>query len=44
VAGTLVGAAHGVLRLLRRQRGSFPYAPAMLGGSYLAAVAQWLVL
>jgi hypothetical protein len=32
-----------VLRLLRRQRGSFPYAPAMLGGSYLAALAQWLV-
>jgi leader peptidase (prepilin peptidase)/N-methyltransferase len=43
VAGTLLGAVHGVLRLLGRQRGSFPYAPAMLGGSYLAALAQWLV-
>jgi leader peptidase (prepilin peptidase)/N-methyltransferase len=43
VAGTLLGALYGVLRLLLRQRGSFPYAPAMLGGSYLAALAQWLV-
>jgi leader peptidase (prepilin peptidase)/N-methyltransferase len=42
VSGTLLGALHGALRLLRRQRGSFPYAPAMLGGSYLAALTQWL--
>jgi leader peptidase (prepilin peptidase)/N-methyltransferase len=43
VAGTLLGALYGILRLLLQQRGSFPYAPAMLGGSYLAALAQWLV-
>jgi leader peptidase (prepilin peptidase)/N-methyltransferase len=42
LAGTLLGAVHGTLRLLLRRRGSFPYAPAMLGGSYLAAVTQWL--
>jgi leader peptidase (prepilin peptidase) / N-methyltransferase len=42
VAGTLLGGLYGVLRLLRRQRGSFAYAPAMLGGCYVAALARWL--
>lgn len=40
--GTLVGGVHGVARLVRRRRGPFPYAPAMLVGCYLAALAQWL--
>ncbi|MBA3529129.1 MAG: prepilin peptidase [Propionibacteriaceae bacterium] len=37
--GTVVGAAHGMTRLLRRQRGGFAYAPSMLAGHYLAAIA-----
>lgn len=37
--GTMVGAVHGMTRLLRRQRGGFPYAPSMLAGNYLAAIA-----
>ncbi len=34
--GTVVGGAVGVVRLTRRQRGAFPYAPSMLLGCYLA--------
>jgi leader peptidase (prepilin peptidase)/N-methyltransferase len=37
--GTALGALHGMSRLLRRLQGGFPYAPSMLGGSYLATVA-----
>ena len=36
--GSLVGAVHGLLRLVRRQRDPFPYAPAILAGAYLALV------
>ena len=36
VLGTLIGAAHGLVRLLRRRPGGFPYAPSMLAGAYLA--------
>jgi len=42
LAGSLLGAAHGLVRVLRRSGGSFPYAPAMLAGSYLAALGQRL--
>lgn len=42
LAGSLLGAVHGLLRLLRRRPGGFPYAPAMLGGTYLAALVQWV--
>jgi leader peptidase (prepilin peptidase) / N-methyltransferase len=42
LAGSLLGAVHGLLRLLRRRPGAFPYAPAMLGGTYLAALVQWV--
>ena len=42
LAGSLLGAAHGLVRLLRRRPGGFPYAPAMLGGTYLAALVQWV--
>jgi leader peptidase (prepilin peptidase)/N-methyltransferase len=41
--GTLVGAAHGALRLLRKKRDGFPYAPSMLAGAYLAAVGLRLL-
>ena len=34
--GSLLGAAHGLVRLARRRAGPFPYAPAMLAGAYLA--------
>jgi leader peptidase (prepilin peptidase)/N-methyltransferase len=37
--GTAVGAGHGGSRLLAKKRGGFPYAPAMLAGTYLAALA-----
>lgn len=36
VLGTLVGAGHGLIRLVRRRPGGFPYAPSMLTGAYLA--------
>ena len=41
--GTAAGALHGGLRLARRRRGGFPYAPSMLLGCYLAvlALAVW---
>lgn len=42
VAGTLVGGLHGLVRLVRRRRGPFPYAPAMLGGGYLAVLLSSL--
>lgn len=41
--GTVVGAAHACVRLVRRLPGGFPYAPSMLGGVYLAAVLHYLV-
>ena len=36
ILGTLIGAAHGLVRLARRRPGGFPYAPSMLAGAYLA--------
>jgi leader peptidase (prepilin peptidase)/N-methyltransferase len=39
--GSVLGAAHGLLRLLRREPAEFPYAPSMLAGTYLAAVTTW---
>lgn len=39
VLGTMVGGLHGVVRLVRRQREGFPYAPSMLAGAYLACAA-----
>jgi leader peptidase (prepilin peptidase)/N-methyltransferase len=36
LAGSLLGAAYGGLRLVRRRAGPFPYAPALLAGAYLA--------
>jgi leader peptidase (prepilin peptidase) / N-methyltransferase len=36
LAGSVLGAAYGGIRLLRRRAGPFPYAPAMLAGAYLA--------
>jgi leader peptidase (prepilin peptidase)/N-methyltransferase len=38
-AGSVLGAAYGGIRLLRRRAGPFPYAPAMLAGAYLACGA-----
>lgn len=35
-AGSVLGAAYGGLRLVRKRAGPFPYAPAMLAGAYLA--------
>jgi leader peptidase (prepilin peptidase) / N-methyltransferase len=35
-AGSVLGAAYGGWRLVRRRDGPFPYAPAMLAGAYLA--------
>lgn len=37
-AGSVLGAAYGGWRLVRRRAGPFPYAPAMLVGGYLACV------
>ena len=42
--GTAVGAGHAGCRLLRRRQGVFPYAPSMLAGCYLAALALHLLL
>ena len=41
VAGTVVGGAVGLARLVRRRDGPFPYAPSMLAGAYLAALWGW---
>lgn len=41
--GTLVGGLIAVVLLLRRRRGAFPYAPAMLLGCYLALAWSTLV-
>jgi leader peptidase (prepilin peptidase)/N-methyltransferase len=40
--GTLVGGVNGLVRLLARRPGPFPYAPSMLAGAYLAVAAGWL--
>jgi leader peptidase (prepilin peptidase)/N-methyltransferase len=40
--GTLAGGVQGLVRLIARQPGAFPYAPAMLAGSYLAVVLDSL--
>ena len=40
--GTLVGGVNGLVRLLARRPGAFPYAPSMLAGAYLALVVDWL--
>jgi len=40
--GSLAGAGHGLVRLALRRAGSFPYAPTMLVGAYLAGGATWV--
>lgn len=40
--GTVLGAVHGLFRLVRRRNSEFPYAPSMLAGAYLAAVINRL--
>jgi leader peptidase (prepilin peptidase) / N-methyltransferase len=40
VLGSLVGGVHGLIRLMRRRPGQFPYAPAMLAGAYLALAVR----
>jgi leader peptidase (prepilin peptidase)/N-methyltransferase len=40
--GTLAGGVNGLVRLLARRPGAFPYAPSMLAGAYLALVVDWL--
>jgi leader peptidase (prepilin peptidase) / N-methyltransferase len=40
--GTLVGGVNGLVRLVAKRPGGFPYAPSMLAGSYLAVVVDWL--
>jgi leader peptidase (prepilin peptidase)/N-methyltransferase len=39
--GSILGAAHAMMRLARRRTGPFPYAPAMLAGAYLACGTAW---
>ena len=34
--GSLLGAAHGLVRMTRRRSGPFPYAPALVLGTFLA--------
>lgn len=41
--GNIVGAVHAVGRLVARRKGSFPYAPSMLAGCYLAVLALQLL-
>ena len=41
VLGTVVGGGWGLVRLARRRRGAFPYAPAMLAGAYVACILSW---
>lgn len=38
--GSLVGGGYGIVRLVRRRPGQFPYAPAMLTGAYLALAVR----
>jgi leader peptidase (prepilin peptidase)/N-methyltransferase len=40
--GSVAGAAWGVLRMLRGHRGSYPYAPWLLVGAYLACAIAWV--
>jgi leader peptidase (prepilin peptidase)/N-methyltransferase len=40
--GTLVGGVNGLVRLMTKRPGGFPYAPSMLAGAYLALVVDWL--
>jgi leader peptidase (prepilin peptidase) / N-methyltransferase len=40
--GTLVGGVNGLVRLMAKRPGAFPYAPSMLAGAYLAVVVDWL--
>lgn len=42
VLGSLVGALVGIMRLLTGRHGPFAYAPAILGGGYLAMAVAWL--
>ena len=39
VLGSVLGGLYGIVRLVRRRPGHFPYSPAMLGGAYLALAA-----
>ncbi len=41
--GSVCGALVGVVRLLLRRRGPFPYAPALVSGPYLAAGLLYLL-
>jgi leader peptidase (prepilin peptidase)/N-methyltransferase len=41
VLGTVVGGGWGLVRLVRRRQGAFPYAPAMLAGAYVACGLSW---
>lgn len=38
LAGTLIGAAHGIVRRVRRRAGPFPYGPALVVGSFVGLV------
>lgn len=42
LAGSVLGAAYGVVRRVRRRAGPFPYAPALLAGAYLGVVLDAL--
>lgn len=41
--GTVVGATHGIYRIIRRRKGAFAYTPSMLAGCYLAALGLHLL-
>lgn len=41
VVGSLAGGVVGVIRLIARATGSFPYAPAMLLGAFGACALRW---
>jgi leader peptidase (prepilin peptidase)/N-methyltransferase len=38
LAGTVLGALHGLLRSVRRRPGAFPYAPSLVAGAFVAPV------
>ena len=40
--GSVAGAVWGVMRMLRGHRGSYPYAPWLLVGAYLACATAWV--